>query len=84
MPRQTGYVIRIDGFLPVDKTSLASQKSAIDALSAAVEAGDPSALLKLMVGIKLRHVFASKDVETTGTATTTEKSAASPPPKKPA
>ncbi len=81
MPRQTGYVIRIDGFLPVDKSSLASQKSAIDALSAAIDAGDPSALLKLMVDVKLRHAFSSR-VEPPTPPPPTPPPAAPPPPKK--
>ena len=57
--RQQGYKVTIKGFLPVDKSDLQAQKSAIDALLA----GNPEALIELLSDVEIEHQMTSRQVD---------------------
>ena len=67
--RQQGYAVTIRGFLPVDKTSLASQKAAIDVLTENIYGN----ILGLCRDTAVEHNFTSREVDEAG----------NPAPKKP-
>ena len=59
--RQQGYAVKITGFLPVDKSDLAAQKAAIDALTEATKkGGDVGALLDLCVSVEIEQKLTSR------------------------
>lgn len=62
--RQQGYAVKITGFLPVDKSDLAAQKKAIDALTeASAKGGDVGALLDLCSGVVVEQKLTSRVVD---------------------
>ncbi len=58
--RQQGYAVKITGFLPVDKSDLAAQKKAIDALTAAVDRHDIAGLVALLSGVEIEQKLTSR------------------------
>ncbi len=71
MARESGYLVKITGFLPVDKSDLASQKKAIDALTDALDKNDAAGLAAALTHIEIRQAFVTKsfdDVDADATA----------------
>ena len=59
--RQQGYSVKITGFLPVDKSDLAAQKKAIDALTeASGEGGDVGALIDMLADVTFEQKLTSR------------------------
>lgn len=59
--RQQGYAVKITGFLPVDKSDLAAQKKAIDALTEATsKGGDVGALIDLLSNVEFEQKLTSR------------------------
>lgn len=60
--RQSGYRITIAGFLPIDASDLASQKKAIDALTAA-GTGSLADLVAVMTDADLHYKLTTRTVD---------------------
>lgn len=64
MSRVQGYLVKITGFLPVDKSDLQAQATTINALAAAMKpGGDVGALVKTLVGVEIEQKLTSRSVE---------------------
>lgn len=62
--RQQGYLVKITGFLPVDKSDLQAQAATINALAAALKpGGDIGALVKTLTGVEIEQKLTSRVVE---------------------
>lgn len=62
--RQQGYAVKITGFLPVDKSDLASAAKSINALSEATKpGGDVGSLIKQMSGVEIEQKLTSRVVD---------------------
>ncbi len=61
--RQQGYAVKITGFLPVDKSDLAAQKKAIDALTvASAKGGNIGGLIDLLSDVAFEQKLTSRAV----------------------
>lgn len=65
MSRQSGYAVKITGFMPMDKSNLQEQKKVIDALAT----GDAKSIIEQCSGVMVEQKLTSRVVGDDGNVT---------------